>query len=99
MEWLMFESKIIADSFSEAGKRITTLQLTFPRSILSEFNTHRNFSRNSASSRAIPIYKVISMVNEEPYIPVFTKKKSGMQGIEASDDLEFQEKTTKEWLI
>ena len=53
----MIGAEIIADSRNEFGNRITTFVLTFPRIILAELNTHRMFSRNSASSRAIPFDK------------------------------------------
>lgn len=38
---MTYEVKVIADSISTAGARLTTLEVTFPRFILSEFNTHR----------------------------------------------------------
>ena len=41
-----FEAKVLADSVSPAGHRLTTLEATFPRFVLAEFNTHRVFSRN-----------------------------------------------------
>ena len=77
------EAKIVADSINPQGDRITTYLLTFPRFILSELNTHRMFSKNSASSRAIPFEKMVKMVEEDPFIPIawqFDHK--GMQGIE-----------------
>jgi thymidylate synthase ThyX len=76
----MNEVKIIADSISEFGKRITTFVCTFPRFILPEFNTHRVFSRNAASSRAIPVKKFIDQVINNPAEPIFWgKDQSGMQ--------------------
>ena len=76
-------AKIIADSTSENGDRLTTFVLTFPRIVLAEFNTHRAFSRNSASSRAIPFEKMVNMVEEDPFIPIaWMKDHSGMQGTE-----------------
>jgi hypothetical protein len=75
-----YEAKIIADSISPAGVRLTTLQVTFPRFILAEFNTHRAFSRNSASSRAIPVKKHIEAVLADPFIPEqFGRNQKGMQ--------------------
>jgi hypothetical protein len=75
-----YEAKIIADSISPAGVRLTTLQVTFPRFILAEFNTHRILSRNSASSRAIPVKKRISQVMSDPFIPEqFGRNQKGMQ--------------------
>ena len=62
-------ARVIADSVSEAGKRITTVEATLPRIVLAELNTHRALSRNSASSRAIPVRKMIERVRRDPYIP------------------------------
>lgn len=79
----MIETKIILDSVSPKGVRLTTFELKYPRFILAEFNTHRVFSRNSASSRAIPVLRLIKDVITEPVIPVFWgKNKSGMQATE-----------------
>lgn len=76
-------AQIIADSVNTQGDRITTYILTFPRFILAELNTHRMFSRNSASSRAIPFDKVVKMVEEDPFIPIaWQKDHKGMQGVE-----------------
>ncbi len=38
-----FHARVLADSISPAGIRLTTLEVRFPRFILSEFNTHRVF--------------------------------------------------------
>lgn len=73
-------AKVIEDSVSEAGARLTTLQLTFPRIILPEFNTHRVFSRNASSSRAIPVARCVDMALEDPFVPVrFGLNQPGMQ--------------------
>lgn len=78
----MFEAKILADSSYE-GSRLTTMQLTYPRFIHSEFMTHRMFSRNSASSRAIPVQKMLDAVSSDPVIPIhFGKAQKGMQADE-----------------
>lgn len=75
-----FEAKVLADSVSSAGDRLTTLEATFPRFVLAEFNTHRVFSRNSASSRAIPVAKQLRRVLDDPYVPIeFGSNKPGMQ--------------------
>lgn len=75
-----FDAKVLADSRSPAGYRLTTLEATFPRFVLAEFNTHRVFSRNSASSRAIPIFKQLQRVLEDPYVPIeFGANQPGMQ--------------------
>lgn len=61
---------VIADSISSYGIRITALRLKYPGLIHSEFMTHRVFSRNAASSRAIPVAKVIEQVRTDPAMPI-----------------------------
>ncbi|MDO8336129.1 MAG: FAD-dependent thymidylate synthase, partial [Candidatus Saccharibacteria bacterium] len=62
------------------GKRVTTLEVEMPRMVLAEFNTHRMFSRNSASSRAIPVHKQLLKLLEEPFVPErFGRNQPGMQ--------------------
>lgn len=66
---MTYEAKVLADSVGPNGVRLATLTITLPRIVLAEFNTHRMFSRNSASSRAIPIEKMIQRVMNSPFIP------------------------------
>lgn len=73
----MISAKVIADSISKQGKRVTTLQLRYPRMVHADFMTHRVFSRNGRSSRAVP-FNVL--VKEEPYIPEFKYNQKGMAG-------------------
>ena len=74
------KATVIADTVNPDGDRLTTMAVTMPRFILAEFNTHRAFSRNSASSRAIPFVKMVQQVMEDPYIPDrFGKYNTGMQ--------------------
>ena len=76
-------AKIIADSINPQGQRITSFILTYPRMIHGELMTHRMFSRNSASSRAIPFKKMMEMVEKDPFIPIaWQKDHKGMQGTE-----------------
>jgi thymidylate synthase ThyX len=74
-------AKIIADSRCFiTGKRITTMQLRYPRIIHAEFMTHRVFSRNASSSRAVPVAKLIEEARNETAMPVrFGANKPGMQ--------------------
>ncbi len=74
-----FSVKMLADSISPFGARLVTMELTFPRSILAELNTHRMKSSNAASSRAIPIKAMRRKIKENPFIPVFRQNKKGMQ--------------------
>lgn len=85
---MTISAKVIKDSISPAGVRITTLELEYPRIIHSELMTHRVFSRNSASSRAIPVSKVIELVESNPAMPVhWGKNQAGMQAKEELDEL------------
>ena len=94
----MIEAKIIADSISESGKRITTLQVKFHRFILPEFNTHRVFSRNFSSSRAIPTAKLLEQVRNDPALPVhWGKNQAGMQANEQLDDMT-REAVKAQWI-
>lgn len=94
------KATIVADSINDKGDRITSMLVTLPRFILSELNTHRLFSRNSASSRAIPFEKTVKSVEENPFIPIaWQKVHKGMQGTEYLT-LEVDIKAAnKEWLI
>lgn len=79
----MITAKIIEDSISNENKRITTLQLMYPRFIHAELMTHRVFSRNASSSRAIPVKKMLEMVRNEPAMPIhWGKNQPGMQANE-----------------
>lgn len=85
----MIKAEIIADSISPKGHRLTTFILEYPRFIHSEIMTHRVFSKNAASSRAIPIEKMIQQVLDNPAMPVWWgKNQSGMQAKEELDDTE-----------
>jgi thymidylate synthase ThyX len=82
-------AKVLADSTSPTGKRIVTFELTYPRYIHAEFMTHRVFSRNAASSRAIPFKKLLQRVQEDPAIPIhWGKNEPGMQANSEVDELE-----------
>lgn len=85
----MYQARILCDSISPAGVRLTTMEVTYPRFVHSEFMTHRMFSRNAASSRAIPIKKMIANIIADPVEPVYWgKNQSGMQ---AKEELSIQE--------
>ena len=74
-------AKVVCDSVNPAGVRLTTIEVIFARFVLAEVNTHRAFSRNSASSRAIPARKQIRRVVDNPFVPlVWASERPGMQG-------------------
>jgi len=82
-----YDAKILADSISEAGHRYTTFEVTFPRIVLAEVNTHKMISKNSASSRAIPVDDKIAAVEADPFMPeAFGRNKSGMQHEEVLEE-------------
>jgi thymidylate synthase ThyX len=82
---MAYEAKIILDSLAPNGSRLTTFEVTYPRCIHSEIMTHRMFSRNSASSRAIPVEKMIEKVLSDPFIPIYWGK--NQKGMQASEEL------------
>ena len=90
------KATVIADTIRN-GTRITTLELEYPRYIHSEFMTHRVFSRNASSSRAIPIDITLK---EAMFNPVFfdkvCKNQKGMVGGEELSEKEL-EAFRKDW--
>lgn len=66
----LITAKIIADSESDDGNRMTTMEIEYPRFILAELNTHRMLSKNSASSRAIPVRAMHKHIRENTAAPV-----------------------------
>lgn len=76
----MFAAKVIEHSTSEHGIELLTFQLVYPRFIHSELMTHRVFSRNAMSSRAVPVAKMIAQVRNAPAAPVhWGANQAGMQ--------------------
>lgn len=83
---MTISARIIADSISDAGIRITTMELEYPRFIHAEFMTHRVFSRNAASSRAIPVAKAIDLIKTNTAMPIhWGKNQPGMSAKEECD--------------
>lgn len=78
---MKISAKVIADSISELnGVRLITMELCYPRFIHAEFMTHRVFSRNASSSRAVPIEKMIEEVEKHYARPIeWGQNKPGMQ--------------------
>ncbi|HPC20463.1 MAG TPA: hypothetical protein PL039_09725, partial [Kiritimatiellia bacterium] len=63
---MSIETKVVADSVSPQGIRLSTLSLKYPRWIHAEFMTHRLFSRNASSSRAVPSKRLRALEREYP---------------------------------
>jgi hypothetical protein len=83
---MAYSAKILLDSLAPSGHRLTTLEITFPRFVLAEFNTHRQLSRNSASSRAIPVERMLQRVMEDPVLPVWWGR--NQKGMQAEGEIE-----------
>lgn len=84
---MTISAKIIADSICN-GHRITTFELEYPRFIHAEFMTHRLFSRNAASSRAIPVKKAIELIRQDTAKPIhWGKNQPGMSAKEECSEL------------
>ena len=80
---MTISAKVIADSITASGHRITTFELEYPRFCHAEFMTHRVFSRNAASSRAIPVSKSIELIKANVARPVhWGKNQPGMSARE-----------------
>lgn len=85
---MMISARIVLDSEIKNCIRLTTLILKYPRYIHSEFMTHRVFSRNASSSRAIPIARSIEEIKKCPVEPIWVRNQPGMQADETLNDLE-----------
>lgn len=89
-------AKVICDSISEQGIRLTTFEIEYPRIVMSEFNTMRAISKNSSSSRAIPVSKMLEHTKNINLKPIyFGSKKSGMQAGDelVGEDLQYAKST------
>ncbi len=74
-------AKILEDVVNPEGNRLTIYEWTFHRFVLAEVNTHRSHSRSSASSRAIPVEKMLRRAIDDPAFPaVWAREQPGMQG-------------------
>lgn len=100
---MTISAKIIADSVScYTGKRIITFELEYPRFIHAEFMTHRLFSRNAASSRAIPVKTAIELILGNTAMPIhWGKNQPGMSAKEECDahwiEKDSEGKTLVDW--
>lgn len=87
--------KVVADSIAN-GIRITTMELCYPRFIHAEFMTHRMFSRNASSSRAIPVARMLEQVINNPAMPIHWGK--NQPGMQAREELEERTKNDAKFL-
>ncbi len=87
----LITARIVADSISHTGERMTTMEIEYPRFILAELNTHRMLSKNSASSRAIPVTAMHDHIRANTAGPVFWGKNQA--GMKAKEELQGSDKS------
>ena len=90
-------AKIIeASKCIQTGATLITFELFFPRCILAESNTHRKHSKNTGSSRAIPVLRILKDIMSSPFKPLFWgANKAGMQ---SAHELPFWKRALCSWL-
>lgn len=82
------EARVLRRSVGEDAPPLTTFQLRYPLQIHAELMTHRVFSRNARSSRAVPTARLIEEVETEPFVPRYWgANQKGMQASEECDEL------------
>lgn len=91
-----FRVSVIEDTIASSGRRLTTLLLRYWRGIHSELMTHRAFSRNAQSSRAMPVDAMLRQVKEDPFIPWYWGK--NQKGMQASETIDHVGAAEEEWL-
>lgn len=85
---------IVADTIRD-GQRITTMQLRYWRAIHAEVLTHRRFSRNASSSRAIPIQKFVEQVETDLAMPSYWA--ANQSGMSPTQEVENKEAAENWW--
>lgn len=67
------------------GKEIFTMICEYPRAIHAQLLTHGVFSKNSSSTRAVPLKAAFAQVRENPSKVIWTENRAGMQGNVVTD--------------
>jgi hypothetical protein len=92
------QAEVILASKGPDQKPIYTIRLRYPRIIHGEIMTHRVFSRNARSSRAVPVKTMLNEVRNTPFIPWhWGKNQKGMQANEECDELLFVHEDDDHW--
>lgn len=80
--------EVILASQGPSQKPIYTIRMRYPRMIHSEIMTHRVFSRNARSSRAVPVKTMLKEVRTKPFVPWhWGKNQKGMQAEQECDEI------------
>src|ERR1700757_3178316 len=93
-----YTAKVIEHSISPQNITLATIEAYYPKFIHGEMLTHRVFTRNASSSRAIPVHRLVQAVEKDPAMPVFWGKHQG--GMQAHEELTGRElkDAKKTWL-
>lgn len=77
------EAKVLSRSRGVDAPPLTSFQLRYPLQVHAELMTHRVFSRNARSSRAVPTARMIQEVQTSPFVPRYWgANQKGMQATE-----------------
>lgn len=98
VEQNQYSVDILLDSINKQS-RLTTFKIELWRPVLAEFNTHRGLSRNSPSSRAISVDRLIKRIRKSPAMPVLWGVRDGA-GMQAKGVLDAEKElmAKKIWL-
>ena len=93
------DAVVICHSKAPNGEELVTMEINLHRFILPEFNTHRVFSRNFSSSRAVPVNKILEQVRNAPAMPVHwgANQRGMVAEVEHSTLVSDTQYTVKEW--
>lgn len=93
-------AKIVADSISRAGVRLTTFECVVPKWMIAEINTHGMIRRNSASSRAIPTLTLCERIEAQPFTPLEWRYRAIEGGMQAGELMSAEDAAASEedWL-
>ena len=84
----VYSATLIAQSVPDLADEseihpLSTVLVTYPRFVHAELMTHRTFSRNASSSRAIPVMRMLKSIWSQPATPIhWGRNESGMQANE-----------------
>jgi hypothetical protein len=79
---------ILASKTTTGAPPIYTIRMRYPRIIHGEVLTHRVFSRNARSSRAVPVATMLEEIRTRPFVPWhWGKNQRGMQADEECNNL------------
>ena len=92
----IISAKMLQHSITAAGVELYTMELEYPRFIHAEFMTHRVFSRNAASSRAIKVSTLIGLVTDNLAHPIHWG--ANQAGMVAENELENPQQSQDDWV-